>query len=372
MKFTCTQQTLSKALNIVSKAVSSRTTIPILKGILLEAGANGTVRLAASDLDLSIEKVIEAEVQEEGSIVVSAKLFGDIIRKLPSSNITIETRDENTVYIKSLNSEFNVVGISPDEFPSFGETEDDVESVIFDKESFKEMVRKTSFSASIDESKGVITGVLIELEENSTNMVALDGFRMAIAREEAKNDNKKKIIIAAKIINELSKIISESDDEGNLEIIVGKKKASAVLPGTKVIMRLLEGEFIKYRDIIPKESKIKVVINRADFLSSIERASLLAKEGKNNLIRIKIEDQKIIISSRSEEGNVKEEVDIKKDGDDLEIGFNSKYLSDVIKVIDDEDIVMEFNSNVNPCLVKPLEGNAFEYLILPVRITSSF
>ena len=372
MKFTCSQQVLAKALNTVSKAVSSRTTIPILKGILLEAKDNGTVRLAASDLDLSIEKIIEAEVYEEGSIVVSAKLFGDIIRKLPNSNINIEVRDGNIVYINSLNSEFNVMGISPDEFPTFGETEDDAETVIFDKDSFKEMVRKTAFSASIDEAKGVITGVLIELEEDKTNMVALDGFRMAIAREESKNNEKKKIIIAAKIINELSKIISDSDEEGNLEIVVGKKKAAAILPGTKVVMRLLEGEFIKYRDIIPKESKIKVTVNRAELLNSIERASLLAKEGKNNLVRIKLEDDSLIISSRSEEGTVREEINVKKDGDNLEIGFNSKYLSDVIKVVDDEEILMEFNSNVNPCLVRPVEGAAYEYLILPVRITSNF
>lgn len=372
MKFTCTQQTLSKALNIVSKAVSSRTTIPILKGILIEAKTDGTIRLAASDLDLSIEKIIEADVEKEGSIVVSAKLFGDIIRKLPNSNIIIEVKDGNVVYINSLSSEFNIVGISPEEFPSFGEAEEDSETIIFDKEIFKEMIRKTSFAASIDETKGIITGVLIEVEEESTNMVALDGFRVAIKREDVKNDNKNKVVISAKIINELGKIISDVDDEGNLKLIVGKKKAAAVLPGTKVVMRLLEGEYLRYRDIIPKESKIKITINRADFLNGIERASLLAKEGKNNRVRLKLEDNTLIISSRSEEGNLREEVAIVKEGDDLEIGFNSKYISDVIKSIDDEDIRIEFNSNVNPCIIRPLEGKSYEYLILPLRLTSNF
>lgn len=372
MKFTCTQQILSKALNIVSKAVSSRTTIPILKGILIEAQNDGTVRLAASDLDISIEKIIDAEVEKAGSIVVSAKLFGDIIRKLPSGNIVIEVKDGNAVYINSSSSEFNILGISPEEFPSFGEIEEDSETIIFDKEVFKEMIRKTSFAASIDETKGIIVGVLIEVDEESTNMVALDGFRVAIKREDMKNNGKKNIVIAAKIINELGKIISDIDDEGNLELIVGKKKASAVLPGTKVVMRILDGEYLRYRDIIPKESKIKIKINRSDFLNGIERASLLAKEGKNNRVRLKLEDNKMIISSRSEEGNLREEVSILKDGEDLEIGFNSKYISDVIKSIDDEEIKIEFNSNVNPCIIRPLEGNDYEYLILPLRLTSNF
>lgn len=370
MKFTCNQQTLSKALNIVSKAVTSRTTIPILKGILLEA-KDGTLKLAASDLDLSIERVIDVNVMEEGSIVVLSKLFGDIIRKLPNEDITIEVTPDNRVNIKTSKSEFVVVGISADEFPSFGEIEENAETISFDKEIFKDMIRKTAFSASIDESKGVITGVLVEMEGEKVNMAALDGFRMAVTRENIGNGENKKIIIAAKIMNELGKIISDTDSEEEMKLVIGNKKAVAVFPGTKVVIRLLEGEFIKYRDIIPKNHKIRIVLNRNDLLQSIERASLLAKEGKNNLIIMKIDQNFMTISSRSEEGNVKEEVMISNDGDNLEIGFNSKYIADVIKCIEDEEIAMEFNANINPCLVKPISGDAYEYLILPVRINSS-
>lgn len=371
MKFTCNQQILSKALNTVLKAVSTRTTIPILKGILIEADESGKIRLAASDLDLSIEKITNASVSEAGSVVVLSRLFSDIIRKLPNEDITVESADENRIIIKSSKSEFVVVGLAADEFPSFGNIEEDAEEILLDKEIFREMIGKTAFSASIDESKGIITGVLTEVNEEKIIMVALDGFRMAITRENCKNSANKKFIISAKIMNELGKIIIDAESEDNMKLLIGSKKAMAVFKDTKVIIRLLEGEFIKYNDIIPKEHKIRITVCRTELLDAIERASLLAKEGKNNLVRIKLEDNLLIISSRSEEGNVREECIISKEGDDLEIGFNSKYISDVIKCIDDEEIAMEFNANINPCLVKPLSGDDYEYLILPVRITGS-
>ena len=371
MKFICSQQVLSKALNTVSKAVSTRTTIPILKGILIEAREDGKIRLAASDLDLSIEKITDAEVMESGSVVVLSRLFSDIIRKLPNEDITIESSEDGRILIKSSKSEFTIVGLAADEFPSFGDVEDDAEEILIDKEIFRKMIGKTSFSASIDESKGIITGVLTEIKDEKITMVALDGFRMAVTRENCKNIADKKFIIAAKIMNELAKIIADTEGDDDMKLLIGSKKAMAVFKDTKVSIRLLEGEFIKYGDIIPKEHKIRITVERSELLEAIERASLLAKEGKNNLVRIKLEESVLVISSRSEEGNVREECAISKEGGDLEIGFNSKYISDVIKNIDDEEIAMEFNANINPCLVKPLSGDAYEYLILPVRITGS-
>lgn len=370
MKFTCSQQQLSRAINTVSKAVTARTTIPILKGILIKVTKDGILSLYASDLDLSIEKKINVHVEEEGEVVVLSKLFGEIIRKLPNETIEIEKIEENSIKIKCSSSEFTIVGLSPDDFPNIGEIESNY-SILLYKDIFKEMIKKTVFSASIDESKGIIVGSLIELEENSLNMVALDGFRMAVAREEIVNKEAKKIIVSAKILNEINKIISETEDGENIELILDNKKAVILLEGTKIFIRLLEGEFIKYRDITPKESKTTVVVNKNDFMESVERASLLAKEGKNNLIKLDIKDNKIVITSRSEEGNVKEEVLISKDGEDLEIGFNSKYLIDALKVINAEEIKMELNTSISPCLIKPIEGNQFEYLILPVRLTGN-
>ncbi len=372
MKFTCSQQTLNKALNTVSKAVTSRTTIPILKGILLEVNEDNTLTLTSSDLDLSIEKKIDIAAEETGSIVVSAKLFSDIIRKLPSGEVQIEELENNTIVIKCFASEFTIVGQPSDEFPNIGEINLS-NKIVLEKDILKDMIKKTSFAASIDESKGIIVGVLVEMEENSLNMVALDGFRMAITREIMKNEETKKIIIAARILNEINKIISESESEESktLYFVLDEKKAVFLLDGTRIVLRLLEGDFIKYNDILPKDHQCKLEVNRNDLMNSIERASLLAKEGKNNLIKMSVFRDKIIITSRSEEGNVKEEVFVEKEGIDLDIGFNSKYIIDVLKVIGDETLVMEFNTSISPCLIKPAQGNAYEYLVLPVRISGN-
>jgi len=372
MKFTCSQQSLSKALNTVSKAVTTRTTIPILKGILLKTSSDGTLTLSASDLDLSIEKKIDVNVEEEGSVVVLSKLFSDIIRKLPNEQILIEEKENNTIMIKTNSSEFTIVGLPADEFPNINEIENRSDMLSFDKEIFKDMVKKTSFAASIDEAKGIIVGVLMEIEPDVVNMVALDGFRMAVAREQMKSAESKKIIISAKIINEVNKIVSETEPEGDINIMLSEKKAIILVDNTKVIIRLMEGDFINYKAIIPTVNKTKVEIGRSILLESIERASLLAKEGKNNLIKLTIKNNLMTITSKSEEGNVKEEIIMEKEGDDLEIGFNSKYVIDVLKAVDDEQVVMEFNTSTTPCLVKPMTGNSFEYLILPVRIASNY
>ena len=231
------------------------------------------------------------------------------------------------------------------------------------------MIKKTSFAASIDESKGVITGVLTELEAENINMVALDGFRMSVVHKNIKNAEERKIIINSKIINEIRNIIGDSNTEEAVNMQVGKKKAIVEFDNTMIVIRLLEGDFIKYKDIIPENNPIKVIVNRSEFLESIERASLLAKEGKNNLIKISVQNNLMKITSRSEEGNVKEEITVEKEGENIEIGFNSRYLIDAVKVIDDESISLAFNTSTSPCLITPLEGNEYEYLILPVRIS---
>ena len=371
MKFSCSQQALAKAFNVVSTAITSRTTIPSLKGILLQVSADGVLTMSASDLNLTIEKKMDVEETEAGEVVVQAKLFGDIIRKLPSSTVHVSEENDNLL-IQCANSEFHIVGFPADEFPNIKDTEEITDKIVFEKELLNDMIKKTSFAASIDESRGVITGVLIEMKEESLNMVALDGFRMAVAREKIRNAKKKDIIIPAKILNEISKILSESEmEETSVDLYLNQKKATFLFDDTKVVLRLLEGQFVKYEDILPKDSQCRVVLNKSDFMNSIERASLLAKVGKNNLIKLDIKANNMEITSKSEEGTVKEEIMVSKEGSDLVIGFNSKYLSDALKAIDDENITMLFNTAISPCLIRPLTGDAYEYLVLPVRITNN-
>lgn len=366
MKLNCNQQVLAKALTTVSKAVSNRTTLPVLKGIMIEATADGKMILTASDLEISITKVIEADVEEPGSVVVVSRLFGDIIRKLPNETINFNEEDDNSITIKTNSSEFKVICLPVDEFPKVGEKEDASELIYFDREIFREMVRKTSFAASIEESKGILTGILTEITEEDINMVSLDGFRLALVNEKVKNDRATKFVISAKVMNEISKIITEEEEDINIDL--GEKKAVFNIGSTEVVLRLMEGDFIRYRDIIPAENTTKIIIGREMLLESIERASLLAKEGKNNLIKMSLKNDLLTITSRSEEGNVREQIVVEKEGNDIEIGFNSKFIIDVLKAIDEEIITMNFKTGVTPCVVKPVEGNAYEYLILPVRI----
>lgn len=369
MKFICNQSKLSKALNIVSKAVSTRTTIPILKGILIDV-KNGKLTLSSSDLDISIMDTITVDSIEEGKTVVNAKLFSDIIRKLPNKEIEFYLNNDK-LEVECDNSQFKIATFSYNDFPDMNRVINE-EAMLFDKIQFKEIIRKTSFSASSDESKGIITGVLIEIEENTLKMIAIDGYRMAITKEEISENYNKRVIVSAKILNDVSRIISEAEDEVDfIKFSISNNAASIVLGKIEINLRLMEGEFIKYKDIIPAESGIKVKLNKKDFYNSIERASLLSKEGKNNLIKLDFNGNNMNIFSQSEEGSVKEEIFIEKDGEDIEIGFNAKYLLDILKVIDDEEVTMNFNTPITPCLVRPVDGSNFEYLILPVRITKN-
>lgn len=369
MKFTCSQKQLSKALNIVSKAVSNKTTRPILKCILITAEKD-SVTFTASDMDMTIKHTVTEDVfvENTGETAVSAKLFMDIVRKLPGNSILVENIDSISLMVKTDNSEFTITTSDPEEFPVTKSPDDSFIKLLIDKNIFKDMIRKTSFAASVEEAKGIIVGVLIEFEKDSLNMIALDGFRMAVNREPVRNNTEQNIIINAGMLNDINKILSESESEEDVVISPSGNFAEIRLYNTVIYLRLLEGEFIRYRDIIPSDFRTKVYIDRNDLISAVERASLLSNDGKNNLIRVNITNNLLTVTSRSDAGNVKEQIIIDKQGEDIEIGFNSKYLLDTLKVIDDDTVTFNFNTSVTPALIKPVEGDLYDMLVLPVRI----
>jgi DNA polymerase-3 subunit beta len=371
MNFTADRDSLVSSLNIVLRGVSARTTLPILKGILIKSDKEtGTVSFSSSDLEISIENFIEAKVEESGSIVVSAKFFSDVIRKLPPGTIDISLSEGNMVNIKSGSIEDTLQGIASDEFPII-EHGGEGEEFSFDSFTLKEMIRKTAFAASIEEARGIITGVLFEIKKEETNMVALDGYRMAIVKEPIIGEKEKNIIISSKIMSDIAKIISDSGDkEESINIKAGENKVFIELKNTKIVARLMEGDFIKYKDILPKEEKSRIKINRNLLLDSVERATLLVREGKNTFIRFNLEGSLLIITSRADEGKYYEEIAVEKEGEDIEIGFNGRFVSETLKAISDEEIIMLFNTSISPCLVKPVEGENYEYLILPVRLST--
>lgn len=368
MKIICSQPSLNKALSTVQKAITNRTTIPILKGILIETTEKNTIKLTATDSEICIERECECIVEESGSLVVSSKLFVEMIRKLPEEDITIEEK-EGTINIKCRKYQSDIVALPSEEFPSVSQIEE-MDKIVLNRDSFRNMIRKTSFAASTDESRGVLTGVLITVEEGCLTLVAVDGFRLAINRIPVETDDNFTIIISSRVLNEISKILSEEDVE-EFTLTTGEKNSVFNIGNTKVTTRLLEGNFIDYNEILPKSCSTKVIVNRRDIIDVIERASLVAREGNNNnLIRVNIskEDGLITIASRSEAGKIKEELNVEIEGEGLEIGFNSKYVLDVMRATDDDEAVLELNSSLTPCMVKPVEGNSYEYLVLPVRL----
>jgi len=371
MKFICTQENLTKALNIVSKAVPNRSTLPVLKGIMIR-GVSGDdkITLAASDLDISIETNIEAVILEGGSIVLPSKLFSEIVRKMPYEDLTISVEDNDFTVIRSIDDEFTIQGVPSDEFPRIEENNDG-KPFIISKEILKNLIKKTCFAASNDETRGIITGELIEIKNGSITFVAIDGFRIAIVKEDVPNTDEKNIIIASKIMQELGKVFLENEEDEDVKIIVDEKKVLFLLEDTRILTRLMEGEFIKFRDIIPAEGLINIKIDRLKLLDATERASIIIREGKNTFIKFIIEGKTMTVSSKAEEGTSKSVISIDKEGGDLEIGFNARFILDALKAINDEEIRMEFNSGVGPCLIKPLKGDSFTYLILPFRISNS-
>lgn len=372
MKIICKQEKLVHALNIVSKAISPSSTLGITRGILLKTEGDMQISLSATDIQIAITTETDAIVTEHGGIVVSARLFIDLIRKLPSGDILIAADEKNIVSIKTETSDYELQGIEEEEFPRI-EGEEGGKKISLEKGLLKELIDGVCFAASADESRGIITGVLFEIQSGELAMVALDGYRVAIKREELPDISEDlKIVIPARMMRETGKILSEAegDDEETVVLEIGEKRAKLYVEGTTVRMNLLEGDYIKYRDVVPKDNKISLRLNRKDLQSAVERASMFRTDGKNSFVRFSVAEKTLTVSSRADEGRAKETIFVEKEGEDVEIGFDAKFVSDVLKVIWEEEIRLEFNTSVSPCLIKPLEGQRFEYLILPVRLST--
>jgi DNA polymerase-3 subunit beta len=235
------------------------------------------------------------------------------------------------------------------------------------------MIRMTAFAASLEEARGIITGVLCEIGTENISMVALDGFRMAIARSNISNETARNMVVPSRVVNEIGKIMADTEGDGadDVEIVAGDNKVRFVIGETTVVARLMEGEFIKYNDILPKESKIRVNVNKLELVESVRRASIIVREGKNSFVKMRLEGNEMIVSSRADEGRNKDVIYVEKSGEDIEIGFNGRFLNDVLRAIPDDKIVMELSTSISPCVIKPEEGDEYEYLILPVRLSTA-
>ena len=364
MIFTCNKQDLQDAILIAQKAITGKSTITILEGILIKAQGN-TLTLIGSDKDISIETKLAADIKQPGEIVIDSKIFGEIIRKLPNDKVTIETLDNNTVQITCLKSVFNIVYMDADQFPELPKIN---ENQIFSipQSTLKNMIKGTSFAITQDESRPILQGILFEVNDGLLNLVALDGYRLAVRTELLDTSNSINAVIPGKTLIEVAKILEDSDENVNITFTTNHILFS--LENTKVISRLLEGEYIKYNSLLPQEYKLLVNVKRQDLQNGIERASLMSNDSNSNLIKLNIEPDTIIITSNSQLGKVREEVAIDLQGEPLQIAFNSRYILDILKNMEAEEIVMEFTSSVSPCILKDKESDNCKYLVLPVRL----
>lgn len=368
MKITCNQKDLSAAINVVQKAVSARTTLPILEGILLEA-YNGTLKLTGNDLNIGIEKKIDIEIDQPGAVVISSRLFGEIVRKLPPSEVSLSLED-NQLKIICEKSKFVLTGQDPLQFPELPSVTND-NALSMDKELFNSMIKQTIFAISQDENRPILTGSLIELKDGILTIVSIDGKRLALRNATIDSTSDFKMVVPAKALNEVNKIIASSNkDDSDFTILSTDKHILFEVDDIKVVSRLLEGEFIKYSQMFPTEFKTSVEVNTDELLHSVERASLLAREGKNGAIKLAVKENLIEITSNAEIGSVNESVTVDMSGNELEIGFNPRYISEALKVIDSEKVILKFITGVSPCIIKPADNDNFTYLVVPVRMAN--
>ncbi len=367
MKLICSKSCLLNGVQIVSKAVPNKTTMSILQCILIDA-SNEKIKLTANDMELGIETIIDGEIVEKGVVAIDSKLFLDIVRKLPDSEITIQTDSSYKVLISCEKLEFNLLGKSGEDF-SYLPAVEKKDGILVSQFTLKEVVRQTIFSIADNDNNKLMTGELFDINGSELKVVSLDGHRVSIRKILLKNEyDPVKVVVPGKTLNEISKILS-GDTDKDVNIYFTSKHIVFEFENTVVVSRLIEGEYFKIDMMLSSDYETKVKINKKEFLDCIDRATLLVKEGDKKPIIIQISENSMELKINSIIGSMNENIDIEKNGKDMMIGFNPKFLIDALRVIDDEEIEIYLVNPKAPCFIKDAEEN-YIYLILPVNFTT--
>lgn len=364
MLVNCQGLELSDAFLKVSKAISNKITNPILEGIKIIA-ENDTLTMSATDTELSIEKKIKADVKVEGETVVPGRFITEFVKKLTNSTIELEVNEKNQLIIRYDDSESMIQCYNPVEYPGFKKIKTD-EFFGISKKDFKISIAKSIFSVAIDDTRPILKGVLFDINNNELNVVALDGYRLARIKKNVTSNIKKSIVIPSRSLSEMSKLIDDSDEIIN--VYIDEYTIMIDLGDAKVTSRLLEGDYINYKQIIPANYETFVIINKEQFEESLERATLLSRTSNNNFVKFDIKENNLCITSNSELGNIKENIPVNVSGKDLEISFNPRYFLESLRVNTNEFLKICFNKSSTPCVIVPTEQDEFLYLILPVRV----
>ncbi len=365
MKLSFEKQALLSAISIVMKAVPSRTTMPILECILIDA-SDEEIKLTANDMELGIETKVKGNILDPGKIAIDAKLFSEIIRKLPDSQVWIESDDSINVSIDCEKSSFKIAGRPGDEFSYLPYIEKE-HYISLSQFTLKEIIRQTIFSIAANENNKLMTGELFEVKDDFLRVISLDGHRISIRRVQLKDHYEdEKVIVPGKTLTEISKILS---GEADREVLI-YFTANHILfefDDTVVVSRLIEGQYFNVNQMLSNDYETRITLNKQELLDSIERSVLLIRESDKKPIIITITDMGMEIAIQSAIGSLKEEILIHKEGKDITIGFNPKFLIDALRVIDDENVDLYMVNSKAPCFIRDGEGN-YIYLILPVNI----
>jgi len=364
MEILCTREDLLKGVNTVQKAVSTKSTLPILQGIKLKT-ADNSLWFEATDLELSIRCCLSVTVQGEGQVVLPAKLFSEIVRRLPDGDLRVVSSDNN-IDIYYDHSNFIINGFDPEEYPEIADIPSP-EPIMLPSALFKDMIKQTIFACAVDESRPVFTGLLLHIDKENISLIATDTHRLAYSRSVIPGNEKEfKGIIPAKAMHEVYRLL---DDDELLTIKYNKSRVIFEFGSIQIFARLIEGQFPNYKQVIPQSCNTKILVNGKKFLDTVERASLLSRDNylRTNTVRFSVENNAIIINQYSEMGKISEQIDIEQEGEDFTISFNAKYITDVLKVIDTEQVIIEASGSYSPAVFRPVKDDSYLYLALPLR-----
>lgn len=368
MKFTATKENLSFAVTAVQKAVSIKSSLPVLTCIKIEAQGN-MLYFSATDLEMGIQCNIPADIIEEGIIIVPARYFAEIVKKLPDSLITIYLSDNNKLLINFDQSQLTLNTLPPDDFPNIPDIKGEDKNIIeVNTAILKKMIRQTIIAAGVDEFRPLFTGILCEFKDNILRMIATDTHRLALRQGTPQKhpDSNVSFIVPAKMLSEVARLIYEDDE--TCYICLFKNLVSFTIANIRIICRLLDGQFPDYKQVIPTQYKTKALIKVKNLQNALDRVSLFTMSNDNsNTIHIKVENNLITASSQSELGQGYEQLNIDTEGIPVMISFNARYLLDVFKIIESETATIEFTGPLSPCIIRPIENDNFLYLVLPVR-----
>ncbi len=372
MKVNCELKELINGLNTVSKTSSSKTTMPILEGVLIEA-INNKLKLTTNDLEIGSEYTLDCNIEEEGRTVVDIKMLNEIIRKIDDENVSISV-DDNLFILKSQNGIFKLAVMNANDYPKLPvfNVENSIE---LDQKLFKDMIRKTIFSVSNDENRPIYNGALVKVVDNVLTIVAVDGFRLSLKKYlNETNINDFKSIIPGRVLSELLKILTDNDGD-KVKIGINKNQALFEIGKSIIVSRLIEGEFLNYNSIIPESNETRIKVRTKSILDSFERVALFAKENKEkdrkSPVKMNIGIDGIILSCVSDTGDAKEMISAVVEGKDIEIGFNPRYVIEALKVIDEAEIFIEFTTSISPVLIKSTVSNDFIYVVLPIKLNNN-